>query len=339
MYSGNVTIEAIAYELAPHRISSQSLEEQIAPTMERINVSPGQLEAMTGIRERGFWDPDTQPSTVATRAAQKLLDQVNINPDEIGVLINASLSKDYVEPSVACFVHNNLHLSPGCLNFDIANACLGFLNAMDIAAMMIEQGRIKYGLVVAGESSREVVESTIRHLQKPDTNLKTYRDNFATLTLGSGAVAMLLGHRNHSRTGHTLNGLVNQADTQYNHLCLGHHDQMITNGMVLLMAGRALAERTWKVASQILPNWHDEHIGLYAPHQVGARHMQVINEALGITPAKVHLNLHTQGNIGPAALPITLAMADEVGRTHQGQHVALLGIGSGLNCSMMSVTW
>jgi 3-oxoacyl-[acyl-carrier-protein] synthase-3 len=54
---------------------------------------------------------------------------------------------------------------------------------------------------------------------------------------------------------------------------------------------------------------------------------------------KMHLNLYTHGNMGPAAMPTSLAMADEAGRLKAGDHVGLLGIGSGLNCTIMSVTW
>lgn len=339
MLSGNVTIEAVAYELAPHRVTSAELEDQIAGTMARLNIPMGQIETMTGIRERRFWDATMMPSDAATMAARKVIAQAGIDPQDIGCLINTSVSKDYLEPSVACFVHGNLGLSPSCINYDISNACLGFLNAMHTISMMIESGTIKYGLIVDGESSRYVVESTIDRLKQPTTTRQDYKDNFATLTLGSGAAAMLLTHRSLSRTGHLINGLVNLADTVHNRLCLGQPDQMITKGLQLLVAGRDLAVNTWKVASHSFRYWCDEKIDLYVPHQVGARHMSVINQALGITPEKVHLNLYTQGNIGPAAIPITLAMAEEDGRLHPDAHVALLGIGSGLNCSMMSLNW
>jgi 3-oxoacyl-[acyl-carrier-protein] synthase III len=67
--------------------------------------------------------------------------------------------------------------------------------------------------------------------------------------------------------------------------------------------------------------------------------MAAVTKVLNITPAKLFLNFPTLGNIGPAALPISLAQAAEAGRLQPGDHVGLLGIGSGLNCSMMSVTW
>lgn len=334
-----VVIEAIAYELAPHRITSAEIEEQLAETMRRLSMPKGMLEGLTGIRERRFWGPKVTPSTAATLAAQKLLAQVDVDPGQIGCLINTSVSKDYVEPSVACLVHGNLGLSPHCLNYDISNACLGFLNGMNNIALMIEAGLIQYGLVVSGENSREVVEATIQALQRPDVSMETFTRNFATLTLGSGAVAALLTHRDKARSGHPINGSVSLADTTHNRLCAGQRDYMHTDAHALMVAGVELALQTWQLAAESLDRWSDETIDLYAPHQVSRRNTHALCQALGLTLEKFHLNFPTLGNIGSAALPITLAMADEAGRLHPGSHVALMGIGSGLNCSMMSVTW
>ena len=71
------------------------------------------------------------------------------------------MCRDWVEPSTACFVHHKLGLSEDCLNFDVANACLGFLDGMQIVANLVERGEVDYGLVVDAESSRHVVEQTV----------------------------------------------------------------------------------------------------------------------------------------------------------------------------------
>lgn len=339
MLSGNVTIEAIAYELAPHRITSESVEEQIFATMERLKIPKGTLLGLTGIQERRFWDPGTQPSDVATLAARKVIDQSGIDPGQIGCLINTSVCKDYIEPSVACLVHGNLQMPETCMNYDIGNACLGFVNAILTLTLMIESGVIRYGMIVDGEGSREAVEATINFLQRPETTEKSFRENFATLTLGSGAVAMILGHRNRSQSGHIINGAVSLSATQHSRLCLGQPTQMVADAHGVLVHGVALAHKTWKMACHELPGWSDDTIDLYVPHQVSRRNMEVLNRTLRLTPEKHHLNFPTQGNIGPAALPITLAMAEEAGRTPNGGHIGLMGIGSGLNCIMTSVTW
>ena len=337
--SGNVAIESVAHEVPPHRITSASLEEQMSETMSRIGVPQGQLEGLTGIRERLFWDPGVMPSEVATMAARKAIDAADIDADKIGCIINTSVSRDYLEPSVACLIHDNLKLSPNCINYDVTNACLGFLNALDIMTLMIEAGQIEYGLIVDGEGAREVIEATVKRLQGPEVTMQMYLEQFATLTLGSGAVAMVVCHKDKSRSGHVVNRGVNLAATQYSRLCRGQHDYMVTDAKVLLIAGVKVAATTWKLACETLDNWSDDTIDAYIPHQVSQANMNALNKTLGLTPSKSYLTFPTRGNVGPAALPITLAMADEAGHIKAGDHVALMGIGSGLNCAMVSVTW
>jgi 3-oxoacyl-[acyl-carrier-protein] synthase-3 len=335
----NVVIEAIAYELPPHIITSLSLEEQFSANLDKFGIPLGSLEQLTGISERRFWDSGTAPSEVATLAAQKVIEESGINPDEIGCIISTSVSKDYIEPSVACLVHGNLKLSPSCRNYDIGNACLGFVDGIDNIMMMLEAGMIKYGLVVDGESSRDPIEPTITRLQDPDLTMETFRENFATLTLGSGAVAMILTHKDNSNSGHRINGSASLAATEFNRLCIGRPEGGITQPHELMVAGVDLAKDAWELCKQKLENWNDESIDLYAPHQVSIPHINRLTDALGITLEKVFLNVQSLGNIGPAALPITLKMAEQAGRLARGNHVALLGIGSGLNCTGMSVTW
>lgn len=339
MLFNHVIIEAVAYVLPDWRVTSTELEDSIAATLRRLNMPSGVLEALSGIAERRFWEPGTMPSTVATAAARKLLAETGVDPQAIGCLINASVSKDYLEPSVAALVHGNLGLAPHCLNYDIGNACLGFLNAMVTVGMLIDAGQIEYGLVVAGEGSQDVVAATLQRLQAPAATSQDFRDNFAALTLGSGAVAMLLAHESVARSQHRLNGMVTLAASEHNRLCFGQPDYMTTDAPALLNAGVALAARTWQRAAAALPAWADATIDVYTPHQVSARNTQALAATLNITPAKLHLNYMHLGNIGPAALPITLTQAAEAGRLAHGSHVALLGIGSGLNCAMMSVTW
>jgi acyl-CoA:acyl-CoA alkyltransferase len=336
---GNVTIESVTYEEATHAVPSSYIEDSIGATLERLELPKGIIEALTGIRERKFFDQDVMPSDIATRAAQKAIDAAGIDPKEIGCLISTSVCKDYIEPSVSSMVHGNLGLPPECVNFDIGNACLGFVNAINNITMMIEKGLIKYGLIVDGENSHEVVESTIKMLQGPDITMADIQDNFATLTLGSGGAAMVLSHKDISRTGHLINGSVSRAATEHSRLCLGQKDRMKADAPKVMKYGVMLANETWKIASSNLKNWSNETIDRYIPHQVSARNMIELNRILGLTPEKSELNFYTLGNIGPAAVPITLSLAEKGKTIKKGDHVALLGIGSGLNCSMMSVSW
>ena len=109
------------------------------------------------------------------------------------MLISTSVCKHHLEPSVACAVHHRLGLPTSCINFDLANACLGFVNAMHLAATAIDAGHIDYALIVDGEGSRYTQLATIARLQQPTAAAADVFDEFASLTLGSGAAAMVMG--------------------------------------------------------------------------------------------------------------------------------------------------
>lgn len=335
----HVAIDSVAYELAPRRISSSQLEERLNGALVRMRLPPKPIELLTGINERGFWEPGTRVHEVATLAARKAIAQSGVDPARIGLLVNTSVCKDYLEPSMAALVHGDLGLPATCRNLDVANACLGFINGIELAGQLIEAGVIEHALVVDGESAGEIVDSTIRRLHDPQSTPQDFWDNFATLTLGSAAVAMVLSRAETSRSPHRVNGSVAMADTANNRLCLGTSERMVTDSTRLLKAGVALARKTWASAADTLPNWSHGGIQHYVLHQVGKAHFAALCQALEIEPTRCHLTYPNFGNVGPAAVPLTLALAADSGRIRPGEHVALMGIGSGLNVAMMSLTW
>lgn len=332
-------ILSVAAVLPENVVESSAIEELLSPVMGRLSYPRGIIEGLTGIRERRLWDPGVTPSAAAILAGRKALEKCGLPADRLGCLVSTSVSKDYLEPSVASLVHHGLGLSPHCVNFDVGNACLGFLDGINTVSMMIETGRIRSGMVVAGESSREPLENTVRMLLEPGVTAQVFQDNFATLTLGSGAAAMILAREDLAFGRPVIEGSVSLAATEHCRLCLGHRDRMTADAPMVMKHGVKLAHDTWKKAEQEIRGWSDENIDLYVPHQVSARNMLVLTRTLGLTAKKAALNFQYLGNVGPAAIPITLALSEEDGRFAPGLRAALLGIGSGLNCSMMSVRW
>ena len=102
----------------------------------------------------------------AALAGEQAIVAAGIDRSEIGMLISTSVCRHHLEPSVACAVHHHLGLAPGCLNFDLGNACLGFVNAIHLAATAIDAGQIPYALIVDGEGSRHTQLTTIARLQE-----------------------------------------------------------------------------------------------------------------------------------------------------------------------------
>ena len=319
---------------APHIVTSAEIDAQLAPTFERVGLRPGMLEHLAGIVERRWWPTDVSFADAATMAGAKALAESGISADQIGLLIDTSVCRDHLEPSAAVDVHQQLGLSTQCLNFDLANACLGFVNGMQLAALMIDAGQIDYALIVDGEGSRRTQEATIARLQSPSATRQDVLDSFATLTLGSGAAAMVLGRATDHPGGHRFVGGVSRSATQHNKLCVGDLDRMTTDASGLLRAGVQLAGDTWDAAKDVF-DWSD--LDCYVIHQVSKVHTQAIAERLGIEEARVPLSFPDRGNIGPASVPFTLARASA--DLTAGQRVACMGIGSGLNAAVIEIDW
>jgi 3-oxoacyl-[acyl-carrier-protein] synthase III len=333
-----VQILSVAHVDAPQPILSEEIEARLAPTMRRLGVPAGLIKKLSGIESRRMWDEDFRPSEAATMAAEKAIAMAGIDRSKLGVLVNTSVCRDFIEPSTASIVHRNLGLAAECLNFDIGNACLAFINGMDMVSNMIERGQLDYGIVVNGENTRYATERTIERLQQPGTSWDEFRDNFATLTLGSGAVAMVLARSEGAPQEHRFLGGVTLAATQHCRLCYAQVDNMVTNTKKLFHHGLELALGTWAWAREAM-GWSPEAIDHFIIHQVGRAHTEKFARILGIDLKKIFRLYPKHGNIGPAGVPIVLSKLQEAGRLLPGQRIALMGIGSGINCSMAEVVW
>jgi 3-oxoacyl-[acyl-carrier-protein] synthase III len=346
MLYSNVYIEAFGYELPPNVVTSDDLEKRLQPVYEALHFKKGQLEAITGIRERRFWDPDFNMHTGAIKAARKALDVSSLTRDDIGMLIYGGVCRDNLEPATACAVADGLDLGPASQIYDVSNACLGILNGMVQTANSIELGQIRAGLIVSCESSRQIVDTTIDRLLN-NRDMEVFKKTISTLTGGSGAVAVLMADRSLSEAGHRVLGGVARSAAEHHRLCVWGPDTgipasglhlMETDSVAVLKNGVPLGIETFNAFRQEI-DWSDNQPDKIICHQVGATHQRNILDALGIPPSKDFTTFKYLGNIGTASLPITAAIADEREFLLPGDLVGFLGIGSGLNCLMLGFEW
>ncbi len=223
MYSrmryNQVHIESIGYELAPVVVSTAELEARLAPVYQALNMSPGQLELLTGINERRWWEPGYPLSRGAANAGKKALAAADLTGSDIDVLIYAGVCREQYEPATACAVAHELKINPDAAIFDISNACLGVLNGIVDIANRIELGQARAGLVVSAETSREINENVIDQMVRTKS-LELFRESVATLTGGSGAVAVLVvGEKFSKEKRRRLVGGVTQNAPEYHNLC------------------------------------------------------------------------------------------------------------------------
>lgn len=340
----NTCIESLAVALPEEILTSAQIEERLRPLYERLKLPEGRLELMTGIRERRIWPAGTRPSDASAAAGKAVLAKSGLKPEQVELFIHAAVSRDMLEPATASFAHRKIGLPSTAQIFDVSNACLGFLNALTMAAAQIEAGHIKCALVVAGENSRPLVEQTLQTLVARPLTRNEIKPYFANLTIGSGAVAAVVCHRSLVKgRPHRLLGGMARAATEHSELCQGdtygaESLAMQTDSEQLLIAGVTLAQSTWRDFSAANA-WPADSFQRFICHQVGSTHRRKLYEALGLDLTKDFSTFEKLGNTGSVALPATLAAAIEAGAIRDGDRIGLLGIGSGLNCLMLALEW
>jgi acyl-CoA:acyl-CoA alkyltransferase len=341
MHFRRVRLESFGYTLPDEIVTTTELEQRLAPLYERLRLPEGRLELMTGIRERRFFPAGTRPSTVSIESGRRAMEASGIDRRHFGALIHGSVCRDFLEPATACRVHHGLDLPNDAMIYDISNACLGVLNGIVQVANMIELGQIRAGVVVGTECGRELVENTIEFLNG-DLSLtrESVKNSIASLTIGSASVAVVLCDAELSQTGNRLTTAAAYCDTSQHDLCQsqGLRAIMQTDSEELMRQGIAAGAQTFE-RFLAAAGWEPEEINRTFCHQVGVAHRKLMFDSLGLDPSIDFATLETLGNTGAAALPITMARGIEEGRLDAGNRVAMLGIGSGINCLMLAVEW
>ncbi|HEV7999254.1 MAG TPA: 3-oxoacyl-ACP synthase III [Planctomycetaceae bacterium] len=343
----HVSIAAVCHLLPPEIVTSAEIEARLGPVYQRLGLPEGRLELMTGIRERRFFPRGTRPGQMSAQVAARAIEMSQIDRSHFGGLVHGSVCRDQLEPATASFVHHAAGLPQSALVLDLSNACLGLLNGMVLLADMIELGQIRAGLVVGTEDGRALVEGTIDSLLANDSlTRQDVKQDFASLTIGSGSAAIVLCDRKLCRGEHRLLGGAFRAETASHELCTGGDSdkqpgdtlRMQTDSEALLHAGIALAATTWQDTKSAL-GWSNNDVQKAFTHQVGRAHRKLLFERLELDPTIDSPTVEYLGNTGAVALPTAWSIGIEQGRIVDGDHVALLGIGSGLNALMLGIEW
>jgi len=330
----NVALLSVAGVLPGRVTTSEDIEGRLAPALARLKLRSGLLKRVAGVLERRNWAAGETVDAGTIAAGERALDEAGVEPAQIGLLINTSVTRPHLEPSVAVALHHGLGLPSSAINFDVANACLGFINGMSLAATMIESGQIQYAMVVAGEDADDIQVNTIERLLRSESDRDGFMSEFASLTLGSGSAAAVLGRADQHPEGHRILGGVTRAATGFHDLCVGSVDGMFTDAKALLKGGLDLVVSAWKEAAG---DWDWKNMNRYITHQVSSIHTDAIVKAVHLDRSRVPTTFPHLGNIGPASVPITLAQ--EQSTLSRGDRVLLMGVGSGLNTAMMELAW
>ena len=344
----NVYLSGFGYHLPELRISTRELEERLSPVYKKLRIAVGQLEAMTGIKERRWWNKGYQMASGAIEAGERALRAGGFEGSDIDALVYGGVCRDYYEPATACSVGAALGLRSDAIAYDLSNACLGVMNGIVDIANRIELGQIETGMVVSCESSRDVTEDIINQLLE-NPNMGLFKDSIATLTGGSGAAAVILTKNGSPRHKHRLVGGVSHSSLSHHNLCrwgvrkkerssTDLEQFTITDAVGVLKHGLDLGAKTFAALLGEL-GWAREQVDKVISHQVGKTHRLSILKKLGIPEERDYRTFDYFGNVGTVSLPLSAALAAEQSFLKSGDQVGFLGIGSGLNCLMLGVDW
>src|SRR5699024_1206163 len=131
----NTSLLAVEMSLPQVTVTSDEIDEMLSPARKRLRLPKGVLQRVAGVYERRWWrDRESRLTQGVRLAAARAMPKAGMMRAQVGLLINASVARPHLEPAVSTRIHPSLGLPSSAMNFDITNACLGFVNAMTMAS-------------------------------------------------------------------------------------------------------------------------------------------------------------------------------------------------------------
>jgi 3-oxoacyl-[acyl-carrier-protein] synthase-3 len=313
------------------------LPERVVPNEwfeSRIDTSDEWIRDRTGIRERRFATEGQATSDLATDAARSALDAAGMAPEQIDMLVCATLTGDTPIPSTAVWVQRKLGISAPA--FDVNAACAGFSYALSTATAFIESGQADTVVVMGAEILSRVMD---------------FHDRTTCVLFGDGAGATVL--RRSEEPG--VLGSVLGADGRAAELLIipgggsveppthesveaGEHVIRMPNGREVFK--RAVVEMAGACRQLLEKSGHGaDDVDLLIPHQANARIMIAVAERLGIGLERSVVDVESVGNTSAASIPIALDRAWRAGRVHHGDLILLTSFGAGLAWGANLIRW
>ena len=301
-----------------------------------VDTSDQWIVSRTGIRERRFAGDSEFTSDMAAEAARRAMEDAGIGPEDIDLLVVATITPDMAFPSTACLTQAKLGLGKIC-SFDLEAACSGFLYALDVADALLRARDYRHALVIGSEKLSTIMD---------------WEDRSTCVLFGDGAGAVVLGKG--SGAGGELMGFFSEADgSNPSLLCQpgGGSAQPTTEDSLrnrqhyLKMNGRDIfkvAVRLMERASRKLLEKHGltpADIACVIPHQANARIVENLAQRMELPMDRFFCNLDRYGNTSAASIPIALKEACDEWNFSHGDYILMVSFGAGLTWSSGLLRW
>jgi 3-oxoacyl-[acyl-carrier-protein] synthase III len=289
------------------------------PIAERIGVDSDWIVRRTGIRERRYAAPDERTSDLAVQAARRALTDAGLQPQDIDLILVATMTPDELTPNTAPLVAEALGIGVGA--YDVGAACTGWLSALSSGAALIETGRSDAVLVIGAE--------TLSKITNPD-------DKRTASLFGDGAGAVVLSPEGEGAIG----PIVLASDGSMGDTITATHTERL-----LIMDGHTTFNKAVKVLADSTREACEragvtlDEIDMFVYHQANGRILRAVAEKLELPNDRVADYVGETGNTSAASIPLTLSLLREDGRLRPGQRLLLSAVGAGFTWGAGVVDW
>jgi 3-oxoacyl-[acyl-carrier-protein] synthase III len=299
-----------------------------------VETSDEWIIERTGIRERRIAAPEEALSDIAMPAAEQALDTAGVRPQDVDLLIVATVTPDMAFPSTGAILADRLG-SRDAAAYDLSAGCTGFMYAIAQAHGMVAAGLAKKALVVGGDVLSKIMDWSDR------TTCVLFGDGAGAVVLervdDGGFLGFELGADGGGGKDLSLPAGGSRQPTTAETIANGGNYVQMNGREVFKFATRVLVSSAEAVLAECDVTIDD--VDVYVPHQANVRIIDHATKKLGVDPKRVVINVDRYGNTSSGSIPLALADAQEDGRLREGELVLMTGMGAGLTWGSGLLEW
>ncbi len=300
-----------------------------------IDTDDAWIHSRTGIRERHIAGPLESTSSMSTIAARRALQDADLDPCDLDLVICATTTPDYFLPATACLIQSQI----GAVNagaFDINTACAGFIYALTTASQFIQGGGAKRVLVVAGETLSRFVNWEDR------STCILFGDGAAAVILeattqAAGVLSTVLGSRGDVEGALRIEAGGSAVPASAETVANKDHTIRMRGNEIFKLAVRAMAQSARQALSKADLGVQD--IRAVVAHQANQRILEATRDTLGVSNEQMFMNIERFGNTGAASVPIALNEFLHTSEIDVGENLLFVAFGGGLTWGAAVLRW
>jgi 3-oxoacyl-[acyl-carrier-protein] synthase-3 len=300
-----------------------------------VETNDDWIVTRTGIKERHIAPPEMSVSELCYQAGLRALEDAQVDPKDVDLIIVATVTGDYAFPSTSCILADRLG-AKNAAAFDLAAGCTGFIYGVATASQFVAAGMYNTVLVIGGETLSKIIN---------------WEDRSTCVLFGDGAGAAVLkpvqdGYGFLSfELGSDGSGGKFLTQPAGGSKCPASAESVEKKLHTIQMEGKEVYKFAVRIMGDVsvrvleTAGLTKDDVDLLVPHQANIRIVEASVKRLGISPEKVVINLDRYGNMSAASIPVALDEAVRAGRLNEGDIVIMVGFGAGLTWGACALKW